>query len=108
MADEDRHFYGLQFHPEVTHTKQGGRILKRFITEICDCETNWTSQNIIDENIESVRQKVGKEQVILGLSGGVDSSVVAALLHKAIGDQLICGYWFAKVKRGRPSYGNVC
>jgi len=90
MADEDRHFYGLQFHPEVTHTKQGGRILKRFITEICDCETNWTSQNIIDENIESVRQKVGKEQVILGLSGGVDSSVVAALLHKAIGDQLIC------------------
>ncbi|MEW4982995.1 MAG: glutamine-hydrolyzing GMP synthase [Cycloclasticus sp.] len=90
MADEQRKFYGLQFHPEVTHTKQGGRILSRFVLDICQCDPLWTSKNIIDSSIESVRQQVGTDQVILGLSGGVDSSVVAALLHKAIGDQLIC------------------
>jgi GMP synthase (glutamine-hydrolysing) len=90
MANEDKQFYGLQFHPEVTHTKQGGRILSRFVLEICQCEALWTSKNIIDTSIESVREQVGNEQVVLGLSGGVDSSVVAALLHKAIGDQLIC------------------
>lgn len=90
MANEDKHFYGLQFHPEVTHTKQGGRILSRFVLDICQCEARWTSKNIIDSSISAVREQVGEEQVILGLSGGVDSSVVAAMLHKAIGDQLIC------------------
>lgn len=90
IANEEKSFYGLQFHPEVTHTKQGGRILSRFVTEICQCETLWTSSNIIEESIAAVREKVGSDSVVLGLSGGVDSSVVAALLHKAIGQQLTC------------------
>lgn len=90
MADEARSFYGIQFHPEVTHTSQGGRILGRFIKDICGCEALWTSASIIEDAIQSVRKKVGNEKVLLGLSGGVDSSVVAALLHKAIGDQLTC------------------
>ncbi|MCB2427289.1 glutamine-hydrolyzing GMP synthase [Methylophaga pinxianii] len=90
MADEARQFYGVQFHPEVTHTTQGQRMISRFITEICGCETLWTSANIIEDSIETIRQQVGKDEVLLGLSGGVDSSVVAALLHRAIGDQLIC------------------
>lgn len=90
MADESRHFYGLQFHPEVSHTRQGTRILERFILTICGCEKTWTTQNIIEESIDQVRSAVGSEEVILGLSGGVDSSVVAALLHRAIGRQLIC------------------
>lgn len=90
IANEDKGFYGVQFHPEVTHTKQGGRILSRFILDICDCDALWTSAHIIDESLHTIKQKVGSEQVILGLSGGVDSSVVAALLHKAIGEQLTC------------------
>lgn len=90
IADEKKAFYGLQFHPEVTHTKQGGRILQRFVIDICGCDALWTSSNIIEENIHSVRELVGEDNVILGLSGGVDSSVVAALLHKAIGQQLTC------------------
>ncbi|ORU90685.1 MAG: glutamine-hydrolyzing GMP synthase [Cycloclasticus sp. symbiont of Poecilosclerida sp. M] len=90
MADESNKFYGLQFHPEVTHTKQGARILSRFVLDICQCEARWTAHNIIDASMASVQEQVGDEQVILGLSGGVDSSVVAALLHKAIGDQLTC------------------
>ncbi len=90
MANESKNYYGLQFHPEVTHTSQGIEILKRFVFDICKAETNWLTRNIIEQSINEVRQKVGKEQVILGLSGGVDSSVVAALLHKAIGKQLIC------------------
>jgi len=90
MADEQRKFYGLQFHPEVSHTRQGMRILERFIIDICQCRQNWTAKNIIDEQIEQIRQKVGKEKVMLGLSGGVDSSVAAVLLQKAIGDQLTC------------------
>ncbi len=90
MADEVKNFYGLQFHPEVTHSKQGGRILSRFVLEICGCQALWTASNIIEESITAIREKVGTEQVILGLSGGVDSSVVAALLHKAIGSQLTC------------------
>lgn len=90
MADEQRHFYGVQFHPEVTHTLQGKRILQRFVLEICHCEANWTPNNIIEENIEKIRAQVGKDEVLLGLSGGVDSAVVAALLHKAIGPQLTC------------------
>ena len=90
MADEQRRFYGIQFHPEVTHTRQGARILARFLHDICGCRELWTPQQIIDDSIERVRAQVGDEQVLLGLSGGVDSSVVAALLHRAIGDQLTC------------------
>jgi GMP synthase (glutamine-hydrolysing) len=90
MADEKRHFYGLQFHPEVTHTRQGKRIIERFLFEICGCEALWTSGKIIEESIRQIREQVGDAQVVLGLSGGVDSSVVAALLHRAIGDQLTC------------------
>ncbi len=90
MADETRHFYALQFHPEVTHTKQGERILSRFIHDICACDSLWTTANIIDDGIRQVQEKVGQDNVLLGLSGGVDSSVVAALLHKAIGEQLTC------------------
>ncbi len=90
IADEERGFYGVQFHPEVTHTRQGQRILERFVHTICGCEALWTPANIIDDHVQAVRDKVGDEEVILGLSGGVDSSVVAALLHQAIGDQLTC------------------
>jgi len=90
IADEERGFYALQFHPEVTHTRQGARILSRFVHEICGCAALWTPGNIIDDSIEHIREQVGDDEVLLGLSGGVDSSVVAALLHKAIGDQLTC------------------
>ncbi|MBF0218145.1 MAG: glutamine-hydrolyzing GMP synthase [Gammaproteobacteria bacterium] len=90
MADEERRFYGLQFHPEVTHTRQGQRIIERFVLQICGCERLWTPGNIIDDAIATIRQQVGSDEVILGLSGGVDSSVVAALLHRAIGQQLTC------------------
>jgi GMP synthase (glutamine-hydrolysing) len=90
MANEDKRWYGVQFHPEVTHTKQGAALLKRFVTEICGCDTLWTAANIIQDQVARVRAQVGSDQVILGLSGGVDSSVVAALLHRAIGDQLTC------------------
>ena len=90
IANEAKDFYGLQFHPEVTHTKQGGRILSRFVLDICGCDALWDSAHIINENLQTIKQKVGADQVILGLSGGVDSSVVAALLHKAIGEQLTC------------------
>ena len=90
MADEKRRFYGIQFHPEVTHTPAGQSILNRFVHDICDCEALWTPANIIEDAIKTIRQKVGEDQVLLGLSGGVDSSVVAALLHEAIGDQLTC------------------
>ncbi len=90
IADEKRRFYGVQFHPEVTHTAQGKRILSRFLHEICGCESLWTPDNIIDDSIQAVQEQVGDGKVLLGLSGGVDSSVVAALLHKAIGDRLTC------------------
>ncbi len=90
MADDERGYYGVQFHPEVTHTRQGGRILQRFVRDICGCEALWTPGNIIDESLTRIREQVGDQEVLLGLSGGVDSSVVAALLHKAIGDQLTC------------------
>jgi GMP synthase (glutamine-hydrolysing) len=90
MADEERRFFALQFHPEVTHTRQGKRILERFVRSICDCDALWSARNIIEDSIAQLRDRVGGDQVILGLSGGVDSSVVAALLHKAIGHQLTC------------------
>ena len=90
MADETRRYYALQFHPEVTHTVQGARIYQRFLREICGCDGSWTADNIIEDAIARVRAQVGTRRVLLGLSGGVDSSVVAALLHKAIGDQLTC------------------
>ena len=90
IADETRQFYGLQFHPEVTHTKQGGAIISRFLHDICSCDGLWTSSNIARSAIQNVRATVAQETVLLGLSGGVDSSVVAALLHQAIGDRLIC------------------
>lgn len=90
MADESRRFYGLQFHPEVTHTKQGGRILKRFVHDICGCKELWTAGNIVKDAIEKIQKQVGDEEVILGLSGGVDSSVTAVLLQRAIGDRLTC------------------
>ncbi|MCC8361484.1 glutamine-hydrolyzing GMP synthase [Lysobacter sp. A6] len=90
MADESKRWYGVQFHPEVTHTRQGQALLRRFVVDICGCDTLWTAANIIDDLVERVRAQVGSDEVILGLSGGVDSSVVAALLHRAIGDQLTC------------------
>ena len=90
MADESRRYYGVQFHPEVTHTRQGARLLERFVRDICGAAALWTVGNIIDDAIARVRAQVGKGRVLLGLSGGVDSSVVAALLHRAIGEQLVC------------------
>ncbi len=90
MADSKRHFYGIQFHPEVTHTLQGERIFQHFVLDICNCPARWTAAAIIDDQIARVRAQVGDSHVLLGLSGGVDSSVVAALLHRAIGDRLTC------------------
>ncbi|MGA9853866.1 MAG: glutamine-hydrolyzing GMP synthase [Gammaproteobacteria bacterium] len=90
MADENRRFYGVQFHPEVTQTLQGGKILSRFVLDICGCAALWNPARIIADAIQRVQQQVGSGKVLLGLSGGVDSSVVAALLNRAIGDQLTC------------------
>ena len=90
MADDVRKFYGVQFHPEVTHTLQGKTLLNRFVRELCDCAGDWNMPDYADEAIGRVRSEVGSDDVILGLSGGVDSSVVAALLHRAIGNQLTC------------------
>ncbi len=90
MADESRRFYGIQFHPEVTHTDKGQQIIERYVHDICGCPDSWRPGNIIARDVELIREKVGKDRVLLGLSGGVDSSVVAALLHEAIGNQLVC------------------
>ena len=90
MADEARHFYAVQFHPEVTHTVQGRALLERFVLGICGTRPDWVMRDHITEAVEKIRQQVGDEEVILGLSGGVDSSVAAALIHRAIGDQLTC------------------
>ena len=90
MANEERHFYGIQFHPEVTHTLQGEAIIGRFVHEICGCKSDWNMPDYITEAVAAIREKVGSDEVILGLSGGVDSSVAAALIHRAIGDQLTC------------------
>ena len=90
MADEDRRFYGVQFHPEVTHTAQGEAILRRFVLDICGARPDWVMTDHVGEAVAKIRALVGAEEVILGLSGGVDSSVAAALIHRAIGDQLTC------------------
>ena len=90
MADEERRFYGVQFHPEVTHTRQGAKLLARFVHEICGAGTDWNMPDYASEAVQKIRQQVGGEEVILGLSGGVDSSVAAALIHRAIGDKLTC------------------
>ncbi|AEY01626.1 GMP synthase [Oceanimonas sp. GK1] len=90
MADESRRFYGVQFHPEVTHTRQGARMLEHFVRDICQCDALWTPASIIEDAIARIREQVGDDEVILGLSGGVDSSVVAMLVHRAIGDKLTC------------------
>jgi len=90
MQDESRGFYGVQFHPEVTHTLQGQRIPSRFVLDVCGCEALWTPSEIVEDAVEQIRAQVGSDKVLLGLSGGVDSSVTAALLHRAIGDQLTC------------------
>ncbi len=90
MANEEKQFYGVQFHPEVTHTKQGMRILEHFVVDICQCEKLWTSASIIEDAIAKIKEQVGDDEVVLGLSGGVDSSVVAMLIHRAIGDKLTC------------------
>ncbi|ABR88607.1 GMP synthase (glutamine-hydrolysing) [Janthinobacterium sp. Marseille] len=90
MADEERRMYAFQFHPEVTHTVQGKAIIARFVHDICGCKSDWNMPDYIAEAVEKIRQQVGSDEVILGLSGGVDSSVAAALIHRAIGDQLTC------------------
>ncbi|MGH1372468.1 MAG: glutamine-hydrolyzing GMP synthase [Cellvibrionaceae bacterium] len=90
MANTEKHLYGIQFHPEVTHTLQGQPLFEKFVLSICQCDGLWTPAKIVEDAIVRVREQVGTDQVLLGLSGGVDSSVVAALLHKAIGDQLTC------------------
>ena len=104
MADEARRFYGVQFHPEVTHTRQGKAILRRFVHEICGCAGDWDMPDFIDEAVASIRRQVGGQHVILGLSGGVDSSVAAALIHRAIGEQLTCvfvDHGLLRLERGR-------
>ena len=90
MADEARRFYAVQFHPEVTHTLKGREIIGRFVRDICGCGHDWNMPDYVTEAIEKIRSQVGNEEVILGLSGGVDSSVAAALIHRAIGEQLTC------------------
>ena len=90
MADEDRGFFGVQFHPEVTHTIKGKEIIARFVHDICGCGRDWNMPDYVDEAVARIREQVGDDEVILGLSGGVDSSVAAALIHRAIGDQLTC------------------
>ncbi len=90
IEDRKRHFYGLQFHPEVVHTQHGRELISNFVHAICGCSKSWNMRKYVDQAVEEIRAQVGKEKVILGLSGGVDSSVAAALIHRAIGDQLTC------------------
>lgn len=90
MADEQRQYYGLQFHPEVTHTHHGQTLIERFLFDICNVKADWTPINIIEQSVKEIKEQVGKDQVLLGLSGGVDSAVAAALIHRAVGSQLTC------------------
>jgi len=102
-ADPDRRLYGVQFHPEVRHTPQGAEMLRNFVTEICRCRTDWTMGSFIDETVKSVRDQVGDNRVLCGLSGGVDSSVTAALVHESVGDQLHCMFVDnALLRKGEP------
>src|SRR5438477_8882276 len=103
IESEDRRNFGLQFHPEVVHTPRGKEIISNFVHNICGCGKNWTMRSYIEQAVEEIRNQVGKERVILGLSGGVDSSVAAALIHKAIGDQLTCIFVNNGVLRGREA-----
>lgn len=90
IEDENRRFYGMQFHPEVVHTPRGIEIIKNFLYKICGCTGDWKMSDYVERAVENIRRQVGDKKVILGLSGGVDSSVAAALIHRAIGDQLTC------------------
>src|SRR4029077_2852890 len=90
VEDAERSVFGIQFHPEVVHTPYGQEILMRFLTEVCGCEQNWSAAGIVEDQIELIRRQVGGGKVICGLSGGVDSSVAALLVHRAVGDQLTC------------------
>ena len=103
IEDRDRKFFGLQFHPEVVHTPQGREIISNFVHGACGCGKDWTMHNYIDQSVEQIQKDVGRERVILGLSGGVDSSVAAALIHKAIGDQLTCIFVNNGLLRGREA-----
>lgn len=103
IEDDRRKFFGLQFHPEVAHTPRGREIVSNFVHQICGCGKNWTMHNYIDQAVQAIREEVGDEKVILGLSGGVDSSVAAALIHKAIGDQLTCIFVNNGLLRGREA-----
>ncbi|HLP75877.1 MAG TPA: glutamine-hydrolyzing GMP synthase [Candidatus Paceibacterota bacterium] len=103
IENRERKMFGLQFHPEVAHTPRGKEIIANFVHNICGCGKNWTMRSYIDQAVEQIRAQVGKEKVILGLSGGVDSSVAAALIHKAIGDQLTCIFVNNGVLRGREA-----
>ncbi len=103
IEDRDRKFFGLQFHPEVVHTPQGREIISNFVHGACACGKDWTMRHYIDQSVEGIKSEVGRERVILGLSGGVDSSVAAALLHKAIGDQLTCIFVNNGLLRGREA-----
>jgi GMP synthase (glutamine-hydrolysing) len=103
IEDLKRRFFGLQFHPEVAHTPRGREIIANFVHAICGCGKNWTMHNYVDQAVAAIREQVGSERVILGLSGGVDSSVAAALIHKAIGDQLTCIFVNNGLLRGREA-----
>ncbi|HZU74166.1 MAG TPA: glutamine-hydrolyzing GMP synthase, partial [Acidimicrobiales bacterium] len=100
LEHQDSAIYGVQFHPEVAHTPRGQEILKHFLYDVCGCRPNWTMTSIIESSVEAVRAQVGREKVICGLSGGVDSSVAAALVHKAVGDQLTCVFVDTGLMRG--------
>jgi len=103
IEDRDRKFFGLQFHPEVVHTPQGRDIISNFVHGVCGCGKDWTMRHYIDQAVDEIKAKVGRERVILGLSGGVDSSVAAALLHKAVGEQLTCIFVNNGLLRGREA-----
>ena len=103
VEDPQRKLYGLQFHPEVVHTPRGKEMIANFVHNICGCGKNWTMRNYIEQAVQDLRAQIGKEKVILGLSGGVDSSVAAALLHKAVGNQLTCIFVNNGVLRAREA-----